>query len=149
MEKKDHLDCDYNGFVCFDTPIVIVNDSNEPIPIYGLLYNINKLHLNDLGFWSLNRYICYLLGCENVQKNGGTLAHETWITPDENIISLNVEYKNFIYKTMRHKMIGYKLCESELPFDILEGESDDIFVISDEFLIRNEIYPIIQLVEVE
>ena len=88
------------------------------------------------------------MGCENVQKSG-KLAPETWITSDENIISLNVEHKNFIYKTMRHKMIGYRLCESELPYDILEGESDDIFVISEEFLVRNEIYPIIHLVEVE
>ena len=139
----------YDGFVYFNVPILITNDADEIITIHGLLYNRDQKHNDDLWLWELNRFICYLQGCENVQKNQGKLVPEQWITSDGNIIALDVSHKNFIYTAMRDRMIGYKIVESDLPYMIEEGDTEDVFVISPDFIIRNGITPVIQIIEVK
>lgn len=147
-EKETDIVDVYDGFVAFQEPILITNDANETIPIYGLLYNRERRHRDDLWTWELNRYLAYLQGCENVQKNGGKLVPEQWITSDGNIIPLDVSNKNFIYKTMKHRLTEYKISEDMVPFEIEDGDVDDVFVISQEFSIRNGLTPVIQISEI-
>lgn len=147
-EKETNIVDVYDGFVAFQEPVLITNDANETIPIYGLLYNRERRHRDDLWTWELNRYLAYLQGCENVQKNGGKLVPEQWLTSDDNIIPLNVSNKNFIYKTMKHRLIEYKISEDIVPFEIEDGDVDDVFVISQEFSIRNGLTPVIQISEI-
>ena len=147
-EKETDIVDVYDGFVAFQEPVLITNDANETIPIYGLLYNRERRHRDDLWTWELNRYLAYLQGCENVQKNGGKLVPEQWITSDDNIIPLDVSNKNFIYKTMKHRLIEYKISEYIVPFEIEDGDVDDVFVISQEFSIRNGLTPVIQISEI-
>ena len=147
-EKETDIVDVYDGFVAFQEPVLITNDANETIPIYGLLYNRERRHRDDLWTWELNRYLAYLQGCENVQKNGGKLVPEQWITSDDNIIPLDVSNKNFIYKTMKHRLIEYKISEDIVPFEIEDGDVDDVFVISQEFSIRNGLTPVIQISEI-
>ena len=148
-EKEIEIVNEYDGYVGFDVPILISNDENETIPIYGLLYNRERRHRDDLWTWELNRYICYLQGCENVQKNGGKLVPEQWITCEGNIIALDVNSKNFVYQTMRHRMIGYRIFEDVLPYEFGDEDVDDIFVLSPDFLIKNGLTPVITIIDVE
>lgn len=147
-EKETDIVDVYDGFVGFQEPVLITNDANETIPIYGLLYNRNRRHRDDLWTWELNRYLAYLQGCESVQKNKGKLVPEQWITSNDNIISLDVNNKNFIYRIMKHRLIEYKISENIVPFEIEKGDVDDVFVISQEFSIRNGLTPVIQISEI-
>lgn len=126
----------YNSLVVFQRPIQIMDDRKNAIAIYGLLYNRRERHKDDLWTWELNRYLCYLLGCEKIQKSGCRLAPELIITQTENMIALNVELKNLIYRIMKDKMIDYLIVEPKVPFKIYETETEDIFVISKKLLQR-------------
>lgn len=128
--KKSNFD----GIVSFDMPIHIKNDSEEEISIYGLLFNKKERHDDDLWCWELNRYLCYLQRAERVQKNGGNLAPEVFYTPSGRMIKLDIELKNLICRLMNVKRMGYRVIEFIEPLEIRPDESDDIFIISDEFI---------------
>ncbi|MCH5335468.1 MAG: hypothetical protein J1D86_06685, partial [Alistipes sp.] len=61
----------YDAVVVFDIPVEIANDRGERIYIFGLLYDKTLKHKDDLWTWELNRYLCYLQGCQTVQTNNG------------------------------------------------------------------------------
>lgn len=124
--------------VIFDTPIQIVDDGGDVISIYGLLYNQDEKHKDDLWTWELNRYICYLQGCERAQSNGCKLAPELLITKDENMIALKVRFKNLIYRIMKKHLIRYRMVELTDPIKIHFGETDDNLIISQQLI--NRIY---------
>ncbi len=133
MDKKQ-----YDAMVIFDTPIQIVDDGGDVISIYGLLYNQDEKHKDDLWTWELNRYICYLQGCERAQSNGCKLAPELLITKDENMIALKVRFKNLIYRIMKKHLIRYRMVELTDPIKIHFGETDDNLIISQQLI--NRIY---------
>lgn len=133
MDKKQ-----YDAMVVFDTPVQIVDDGGDVIFIYGLLYNQAERHKDDLWTWELNRYICYLQGCERAQSNGCKLAPELLITNDDNMIALKVIFKNLIYRIMKKHMIRYRIVEPTEPIKIHSGEIDDNLIISQQLI--NRIY---------
>lgn len=132
----------YDGFVLFESPVIIRDDLDHPNIIFGLLFEKEKLHKDDLGMWQLNRFISYLNGCVNVQSNNGEIWPDKLITSDGKEIKLTVEVKNCIYHIMKPKMMRYRIIESPEPFEINETETEDRYVISEEFLIRN-VQPVI------
>ena len=126
----------YDALVILDMPIHITNDAGEVVSIYGLLYDKDTKHKDDLWTWELNRYICYLMGCEKAQSNGCRLAPELFITEDGNMIALNVELKNLIYRIMKERMTGYRIIETIEPLELHHDEVQDIFVIYQEPILR-------------
>ena len=132
-EKKNAV---YDAVVVFDTPIKIQNDRKEEIPIYGLLYERDMRKRNDLFVWSVQRYITYLMGCQQVQEKGGKLSPEIWMLPNEHIITLGNPVKNFIYKFLKPQLIKYRLVEFEKELDVKDEEHDDLFLISEKPLTR-------------
>lgn len=137
MNKGDKLL--YDGVVLFDTPIKITNDRKETIQIYGLLYERKMRERNDLFVWSVQRYITYLMGCQQVQEKGGKLSPEIWMLPNEHIITLGNPVKNFIYKFLKPQLIKYRLVEFEKALDIKDEEHDDLFLISEDPLTRYDL----------
>ena len=132
-EKKNTV---YDAVIVLDTPIKIQNDRKETIQIYGLLYERDIRKRNDLFVWSVQRYITYLMGCQQVQEKGGKLSPEIWMLPNEHIITLGNPVKNFIYKFLKPQLIKYRLVEFEKALDIKNEEHDDLFLISADPLTR-------------
>ena len=135
-EKKSTV---YDAVVVLDTPIKIQNDRKETISIFGLLYERKMRERNDLFVWSVQRYITYLMGCQQVQEKGGKLSPEIWILPNEHIITLGNPVKNFIYKFLKPQLIKYRLVEFEKVLDVKDEEHDDLFLISQEPLTRYDL----------
>ncbi len=133
--SSDNDKC-FDGAVVFQDPINIRDDHDEVITIYGLLYNQEQKHTDDLWTWELNRYICYLQGCERAQDNGCRLAPGLLITATDNIIALNYRFKSLIYKIMKEDMTRYRLVEPSEPFGILPDDTEDIFITSNDFIHR-------------
>ena len=132
-EKKSTA---YDAVVVLDTPIKIQNDRKETISIFGLLYERDMRERNDLFVWSVQRYITYLMGSQQVQEKGGKLSPEIWMLPNEHIITLGNPVKNFIYKFLKPQLIKYRLVEFEKELDIKDEEHDDLFLISQNPLTR-------------
>ena len=132
-EKKSTA---YDAVVVLDTPIKIQNDRKETISIFGLLYERKMRERNDLFVWSVQRYITYLMGCQQVQEKGGKLSPEIWMLPNEHIITLGNPVKNFIYKFLKPQLIKYRLVEFEKELDVKDEEHDDLFLISQDPLTR-------------
>ena len=132
-EKKSTA---YDAVVVLDTPIKIQNDRKETISIFGLLYERKMRERNDLFVWSVQRYITYLMGCQQVQEKGGKLSPEIWMLPNEHIITLGNPVKNFIYKFLKPQLIKYRLVEFEKELDVKDEEHDDLFLISEDPLTR-------------
>ena len=126
----------YDAVVVLDTPIKIQNDRKETISIFGLLYERKMRERNDLFVWSVQRYITYLIGSQQVQQRGGKLSPEIWMLPNEHIITLRRPIKNFIYKLLKPQLIKYRLVEFNQPLDIKDDEHDDLFLISEDLLTR-------------
>ena len=137
MDKKKSTA--YDAVVVLDTPIKIQNDRKETIQIYGLLYERDMRERNDLFVWSVQRYITYLMGCQQVQEKGGKLSPEIWMLPNEHIITLGNPVKNFIYKFLKPQLIKYRLVEFEKALDVKDDEHDDLFLISNELLTRYDL----------
>ena len=137
MDKEKKLL--YDGVVLFDTTIKITNDHKETIQIYGLLYERKMRERNDLFVWSVQRYITYLMGCQQVQEKGGKLSPEIWMLPNEHIITLGNPVKNFIYKFLKPQLIKYRLVEFEKELDVKDEEHDDLFLISEKPLTRYDL----------
>lgn len=135
MDKKEKLPT-YDGIVVFDEPVKIKNADDDTISIWGLLYDRSLKHGDDLWTWELNRYICYLMGCQTVQEKNGDLAPELWITSNNHIIRLGATIKNFIHRLLQNRMIGYKVVEYDRPPEIGEEEHEDLFITSKEPLLR-------------
>ena len=135
-EKKSTA---YDAVVVLDAPIKIQNDRKETIQIFGLLYERKMRGRNDLFVWSVQRYITYLMGCQQVQEKGGKLSPEIWMLPNEHIITLGNPVKNFIYKFLKPQLIKYRLVEFEKELDIKDEEHDDLFLISQEPLTRYDL----------
>ena len=129
----------YDAVVVFDTPIKIQNDRKETIQIFGLLYERDMRKRNDLFVWSVQRYITYLMGCQQVQEKGGKLSPEIWMLPNEHIITLGNPVKNFIYKFLKPQLIKYRLVEFEKALDVKDDEHDDLFLISEKPLTRYDL----------
>ena len=51
----------YDAVVKFNIPILIQDDNGELHTIYGILYNQQRKHRDDLFLWEVNRYITYLM----------------------------------------------------------------------------------------
>ena len=135
-EKKSTA---YDAVVMLNTPIKIQNDRKETISIYGLLYERKMRERNDLFVWSVQRYITYLMGCQQVQEKGGKLSPEIWMLPNEHIITLGNPVKNFIYKFLKPQLIKYRLVEFEKALDVKDEEHDDLFLISQDPLTRYDL----------
>ena len=135
-EKKSTA---YDAVVVLNTPIKIQNDRKETIQIYGLLYERKMRERNDLFVWSVQRYITYLMGCQQVQEKGGKLSPEIWMLPNEHIITLGNPVKNFIYKFLKPQLIKYRLVEFNQPIDVKDEEHDDLFLISADPLTRYDL----------
>ena len=135
-EKKSTA---YDAVVVLDTPIRIQNDRKETIQIFGLLYERKMRERNDLFVWSVQRYITYLMGCQQVQEKGGKLSPEIWMLPNEHIITLGNPVKNFIYKFLKPQLIKYRLVEFNQPLDVKDEEHDDLFLISNDPLTRYDL----------
>ena len=137
MDEKKNVT--YDAVVVLDTPIKIVNDRKETIQIFGLLYERKMRERNDLFVWSVQRYITYLMGCQQVQEKGGKLSPEIWMLPNEHIITLGNPVKNFIYKFLKPQLIKYRLVEFNQLLDIKDDEHDDLFLISQDPLTRYDL----------
>lgn len=124
----------FDGIVSFNIPVHIQNDKGDVISIYGLLFNKDEFHHEDLSFWALNRFLCYIMAAEKVQNNGGGLAPEIFYSPSGRMIKLGTAHKNLIYRLMREELMGYRIVEFVEPLLIGEDEADDIFIISNEFI---------------
>ena len=135
-EKKNAL---YDAVVVLDTPIKIQNDRKETISIFDLLYERKMRERNDLFVWSVQRYITYLMGCQQVQEKGGKLSPEIWMLPNEHIITLGNPVKNFIYKFLKPQLIKYRLVEFEKALDVKNEEHDDLFLISEDPLTKYDL----------
>ena len=135
-EKKSAV---YDAVVVLDTPIKIQNDRKETISIFGLLYERDMRKRNDLFVWSVQRYITYLMGCQQVQEKGGKLSPEIWMLPNEHIITLGNPVKNFIYKFLKPQLIKYRLVEFDQSMEVKDEEHDDLFLISNEPLTRYDL----------
>ena len=135
-EKKNAV---YDAVVMLDTPIKIQNDRKDTISIFGLLYERKMRERNDLFVWSVQRYITYLMGCQQVQEKGGKLSPEIWMLPNEHIITLGNPVKNFIYKFLKPQLIKYRLVEFEKALDVKDDEHDDLFLISQDPLTRYDL----------
>ncbi len=133
MSKDDYS---YDGAVVLQTPVQIRDDHNEVITIYGILYNKEKMHKDDLWGWGINRYICYLQSCERAQENGCRLAPKMIITASDNMIALNYRLKSLIHRIMKEDMSSYRLIEVIEPFVIYPDEVEGTFIISKEFIDR-------------
>ena len=129
----------YDAMVVFDSPIEIMTDSGERISIFGLLYEKERKHKDDLWTWQLNRYICYLQGCQRIQERGGRLAPELWISSKQNLLTLRTPLKNLIYRIIKHRMIGYRQLEFTRPLEIRPTEHEDLFLTSSEPLTRYDL----------
>ena len=129
----------YDAVVVLDAPIKIQNDRKETIQIYGLLYERKMRERNDLFVWSVQRYITYLMGCQQVQEKGGKLSPEIWMLPNEHIVTLGNPVKNFIYKFLKPQLIKYRLVEFEKALDVKNEEHDDLFLISEKPLTRYDL----------
>ena len=137
MDEKKKLP--FDSVVVLDTPIRIQNDRKETISIFGLLYERKMRERNDLFVWSVQRYITYLMGCQQVQEKGGKLSPEIWMLPNEHIITLGNPVKNFIYKFLKPQLIKYRLVEFEKALDVKDEEHDDLFLISEDPLTRYDL----------
>ena len=137
MDKKGNAV--YDAVVVLDTPIKIQNDRKDTISIFGLLYERKMRERNDLFVWSVQRYITYLMGCQQVQEKGGKLSPEIWMLPNEHIITLGNPVKNFIYKFLKPQLIKYRLVEFEKALDVKDDEHDDLFLISQDPLTRYDL----------
>ena len=137
MDEKKNIT--YDAVVVLDTPIKIQNDRKETIQIYGLLYERDMRKRNDLFVWSVQRYITYLMGSQQVQEKGGKLSPEIWMLPNEHIITLGNPVKNFIYKFLKPQLIKYRLVEFEKELDVKDEEHDDLFLISEDPLTKYDL----------
>ena len=126
----------YDGMVILDIPIKIKDDEGKALPIYGLLYNKEYRHNDDLWQWQLNRYLCYLLGCTRIQKNKGTLVPDLFITSEGNSICMNDSVKNLLYRLLKKDMPTFRVMESDKPFEIEKNEIDCNFIISKKLIDR-------------
>lgn len=127
----------YDSIILFDSlPIYISDDYGKEITIYGICYNSQAAHDEDIFVRMVNSYICYLRGSEIVQNKGGQLAPDFWELPNGNKITLQISHKNLIYRIMRDRMLWYRLVETREHLDLREGEIDGNFLISDEPLKR-------------
>ena len=131
----------YDGLVCFEKPVCIRDDFNRTILIYGLLFEKDKRHKDDLWTWELNRFISFLQGCEKAQNNGCRISPDKIIMPNGKEIKLTVEVKNIIYKIIKPEIIDYTINEYYEPLETNESEVEDMFVISQPFIVRNWIAP--------
>ena len=137
MEKVE-IKLAYDSLIYFNSiPITILDDAGEKINIYGILYNKQSAHEEDLflGFF-VNRYICYLRACEIIQQKGGLLAPDFWELKNGNKITLQLAHKNLIYRIMRNRMLWYRIIETDEAIDLKEDEFDGNFLISKKPLIR-------------
>ena len=140
MERFD-FKLGYDSIIYFDSiPITILDDQGKEINIYGILYNRQSAHEEDLylGFF-VNRYICYLRASEIIQQKGGKLAPDFWELPNGNKITLQLPQKNLIYRIMRERMLWYRIIETDGALDLKEDEYDGNFLISKNPLLRMEI----------
>lgn len=136
-KKRIPNDKGYNGVVIFDEPVKIKDDEGKPIPIFGILYNKDEKHRDDIWLWELNRFLTYLVASARVQERNGKIAPEMWILGSGQTINLNVENKNLIYRLLKDEIPSYKVKEFDEPFkDIKEGETEGEFVVSESFLER-------------
>ena len=139
MEETLTFKLAYDSIVLFDSlPFVIKNDEGKEITIWGILYNKQDRHDDDLWIFEVNRYISYLKFCQDVQYKGGRLSPDEVELPDGNIISLQVSHKNLLYRLYRDKLLWYTLVERDL-LDLKPDEVDESFLISDEPLKRMKI----------
>ncbi|MCH5234804.1 MAG: hypothetical protein J1E16_05880 [Muribaculaceae bacterium] len=137
MERFD-FKLGYDSIIYFDSiPITILDDQGKEINIYGILYNRQTAHEEDLylGFF-VNRYICYLMASEIIQQKGGQLAPDFWELPNGNKITLQLPQKNLIYRIMRDRMLWYRIIETDGALDLKEDEYDGNFLISKNPLLR-------------
>lgn len=131
---KETSEHNYDGLIIFSEPVIIHDDEDKDIKIYGLIYNKELRHADDLWQWQINRYICYLMGCQRIQEKNGNIAPELFITSDGYQIPLRDSTKTLIYKLLKEEMILYRIVESEKPFEIDEETCEDMFVISKSFI---------------
>lgn len=120
----------FDSFIVFKTPIEICNDLGEIIKIYGLLYNKEDAHTDDLWQWRLNRYIAYLVGCHRTQINHGDIEPDIYISPQGRKIELNSSHKDFIYQTLKNEIPQYTVVEFNNPLILEDGDKEDRFIIS-------------------
>lgn len=120
----------YDSIVLLEIPVSIRNDKGEEVSIWGILYNRQMAHEEDLWFRMLNAYICYVQASEILQNKGAELYQDCWKLKNGNIITLQIPYKNLIYRIMRDQMLRYKLVEPSHPLDLREEEIDGNFLIS-------------------
>lgn len=128
----------YDSLIYFNSiPITILDDAGKKINIYGILYNKQSAHEEDLflGFF-VNRYICYLRACEIIQQKGGQLAPDFWELQNGNKITLQLAHKNLIYRIMRNRMLWYRIIETDGALELKEDEFDGNFLISKKPLLR-------------
>ena len=129
----------YDSVVILDSPIVLRDDEGEGIYIYGLLYEKERSHQDEIFIWELRRYLSYLKGCEKILDNGCALAPEIWVMEDGRMINLTVEHKNLIHRIMGDRIQSFTLEETNQPLILNPEHTEDIFVTSPEFFIENDL----------
>lgn len=134
----------YDAVVKFNIPILIQDDNGELHTIYGILYNQQRKHRDDLFLWEVNKYITYLMGCSRAVINGGSIAPELWVAKSGEMIILDNGAKDYIYQTMKDEMIGYRLLEFNSPLDILPEDVEGEWVIEPSVFLQLTPTPDIQ-----
>ena len=129
----------WDSIILFDSlPVSIKNDEGKEITIWGILYNKQDRHEDDLFIFEVNRYLAYLRFCQELQSKGGELSPDEIELPDENRISLQISHKNLLYRLYRDKIFWYFLIEKD-TLDLKPSEVDGNFLISEEPLKRMKI----------
>lgn len=123
----------YDGMVVFETPILITDQTDEKHFIYGLLYNKDEMHKNDLWTWEINRFIAYLLGCQRMTENGGELTTDAWLSSCGKIIPLTPAAKNFIYKLEKKELPRYTIDETS-PIELSDGNHEGEFLLTNPYV---------------
>ena len=145
------MDESYDSVMIFEKGITIddgplIEGGNGICTIYGLLYNKAEMHQSNPKYWMKNilMVLAYIMGCERLQSRGGNMTKEAWYLPNGKVIKLTYAVKSFIFKTLLPELLDYRIMEFETPLDLMQGENDKIFLLSQSPLIRMGIVSEIQ-----
>ena len=144
MEKKRKS---YNSFIVFEKPVTIGEIDGEEIKVYGLLYDRyeKETKRNDLFIYNLNSFVAYLCAAEIVYRQGLQMFPDKIITSTGKIIKTDSPaVKNYIYKVLEDRMVGYRIVECSTNILYKDDEVEDSFIIDRVLLSRYGLNPEIQ-----
>lgn len=128
----------FDSAILFDKPIVIDDGpAGEPdfITIWGILYN--RAERSYEGWYKdMMIEICYLMGSQRLQYNGGDISKTKWYLPSGKVIPISHAMIYFVFKTLSPNIIDFRIIEFDNPINFKKGENDGIYLLSNQPFIR-------------